>query len=314
LESKRLRLLHKCRLQTIEQLKQLGGRAVQLRPESFELDCVRRAVTSLLTCSAHLIFEVNAENDFARLKSGRFCRCDRLCACCARLRAARLVRDYGRKASSIFRRGGGRFKPVHVVLTVRNGEDLGGRFEMLRSSWAKLLQQRRNHAKGHRVITSVFSESLGGVGSVEIKRGSGSGLWHPHLHAVLIVRSSDVAADLQQQLKQEWEAATGGDSFNVHVGEVHAIERGQVPTADAMRGAFAEVFKYATKGSQMTPADSYEAWMLLRGRKLIQSFGRLFGVREPAVLGDVREDVEFELSERVYVETPGGYVLQVGAE
>jgi hypothetical protein len=302
--------MHAARLQTIAQLRQLRGRARELEPESFELLAVRRAETALLTCSAHLVFEVNELHDFARLKSGRFCRIDKLCSCCARLRAARLVREYGARCGEIFKLARGRLKPVHVVLTVRNGAELSERFNMLRVSWSRFLQQRRDHAKGKHHQLSVFIKSSGGVGSVEIKRGSGSGLWHPHMHAVLLVPVELNASDLREELKREWEMVTRGDSFNVHVGEVHAIERGEL-TEEAMRGAFTEVFKYATKGGQMTPADSYEAWHMLRGRKLIQPFGWLKGGDdEPRELCDVRELIDFDLVERVYVETPGGYVLQ----
>jgi hypothetical protein len=310
LESRRLILLHRCRLQTIAQLRQLRAVLPEFRSGSLDADLVNAAATSLLVCSAHLVFEVNEERDFARLKEGRFCRRDRLCACCARHRAARLVREYSARAADVFRRGRGRLKPVHVVLTVRNGDDLGERFGMLRSGWSTLQQQRRDYAKGQRRVSSVFSEAYGGVGSVEIKRGSNLGLWHPHMHAVLVVDVDQDARQLQAQLKREWEAATAGDSFNVHVGEVHAVESGRAATADAMRRAFHEVFKYATKGDQMTPVDSFDAWRTLRGRRLIQGFGNLFGVREPHELGDVREELDFELVERVYVETPGGYVLR----
>jgi hypothetical protein len=307
LESHRLRSMAEARLFTLVQLRQLCGRLLELGHDAGEAQHLKRAIAGLHSCSAHLVFEVNEAHDFARLKSGQFCRYDRLCSCCARLRAARFVRGYGNRISRLLNLGRGMVKPVHVVMTVRNTEHLGERFSMLSGSWSRLMQQARDVRKGHRKARTVVGDALAGVGSVEIKRGSGGHGWHPHMHAVLLVSAEADVGDLTERLREDWRAATRGDSCHAKVMDVRGVEAGALPDSMQLAGLCREVFKYATKSREMTPEQSYQAWSSLRGRRLIQTFGKVRAMVEPVDLGDV-DPVTFDLVERVYAESPEGYV------
>lgn len=309
LESRRLRLMHACRIETLHQVGFIAGRARELDRQGrrgFEFSAATTAAGALLGCAAHLVFDVNREHDFARLQSGRFCRNDKLCATCARLRSAHLVRDYGGRAGAVLDRHRDGVKVVHVVLTVRNGDDVGERFDALRDAFRMLIRRRRNFNAGRRGST-FLARAQGGVTSIEIKRGRGSCLWHPHIHAMMIVDRAENVHQLQAELRREWIELTEGESCNVFVGDVHSRNEGD---ANPLRAAFAETFKYATKGREMTPADTYEAWMRLKGRRFVQSFGLLYAVDESDLdLADVQGDVAFELERFVYESTPAGYQL-----
>jgi hypothetical protein len=100
------------------------------------------------------------------------------------------------------------------------------------------------------------------------------------------------------QLRAEWRAITG-DSFVV---DVRPISQ-----ADPVSG-FLEVFKYAVKFSEMTPADTVAAWEALRGRRLIGSAGEFRGVEVPDTLTDGSLDDE-PFAELLYRYLRAGYTL-----
>lgn len=309
LESRRLKLMSACRRETLHQVAFIAGRIRELDRQGrrgFEFNLAKRVAAPLIECAAHLVFDVNREHDFARLQSGRFCRNDRCCSTCSRLKSARMVRDYSGRAGAVLDRHRDEVKLVHVVLTVLNGECIGERFEALRVAFDRLVRRRRNFNQGRRRMT-FLARTQGGVTSIEIKRGRGSCQWHPHLHGMMIVdRDADVG-ELQSMLRDEWIELTRGESCNVFVGELHSLS---TEDGNPLRAAFAETFKYATKGREMTPADTYEAWLRLRGRRFIQSFGLLYAPDEKdETLGDVDVAVAFDLERLVYEYRPEGYVL-----
>jgi hypothetical protein len=159
-----------------------------------------------------------------------------------------------------------------VTLTVRDGSDLRERFNHLHSSQRELWK-RKQRGRG-----SSFDGVAGAVWSYEIKRGSGSGLWHPHLHAVVL---AEVSPD-QSALSREWHNITG-DSF---ICDVRPIQENDT------FGGFAEVFKYAVKFSEQPPEDTVHVWQVLRGKRLLASSGCFRGVAE--VEGLLDDSVELE--------------------
>ena len=78
------------------------------------------------------------------------------------------------------------------------------------------------------------------------------------------------------RLACEWRAITG-DSFIV---DVRPIDE-----ADPASG-FLEVFKYALKFSDMEPADTWHAFQVLKGRRLVASAGLFRGIDIPEQLID----------------------------
>jgi hypothetical protein len=79
----------------------------------------------------------------------------------------------------------------------------------------------------------------------------------------------------QGALSVEWESISG-DSFIVDVRPI---------TGDPSEG-FMEVFKYAVKFSDLSLADNWHAAQLLKGKRLLGSFGLFRGVQVPESLLD----------------------------
>jgi hypothetical protein len=153
--------------------------------------------------------------------------------------------------------------PWLLTVTVRNGDDLAERFHHLKTCWQRWQQKRRDAEKGRGACE--LAEFDGAVYSYELtNRGEG---WHPHLHALVL--APDGCTPSQQTLRAEWEAITG-DSYIVDLRPVQEPERG-----------FLEVLKYALKFGDLTPAQTWAAYMTLKGKRLLGAWGCLYGVPEP---------------------------------
>jgi hypothetical protein len=155
-----------------------------------------------------------------------------------------------------------------VTFTVRNGVDLLERYEHLRKCLREGHKRRSRGARG-----SEFEKIRGALWSFEFKRGSGSGLWHPHAHCIWAC-DKGCGPDVTL-LADEWHEITG-DSFII---ETHLLY-------GDLAEAFAEVFKYAVKFAELPLADNLEAYDVLRRRRLVGSSGVLFGVGIPEGLED----------------------------
>jgi len=222
-----------------------------------------RLAHELHHCGSYLVFREYLESKSVRLHAMRSCRLHLLCPLCAIRRGAKLVSGYLERVEFVSQERS-RFLQM-LTLTVRDGDVLHERFSHLRSSLKRLFKRR------HLVRGSEMEKIAGAVWAYEVKRGSGSGVWHPHVHAFLLCdeRVDPVA------LSREWKEITD-DS---HVLDCHDVY-GQV--ADA----FCEVFKYSLKFGDLSLVDNFDAYKLLRRRRLIGSCGALWGVDVPEDLTD----------------------------
>lgn len=220
----------------------------------------------LKSCGSYLAFRDYFRVGKVRLSSMRSCKKHLLCPLCAMRRGAKMLKAYLDRLE-VIRQEHPTIKAFLVTITVKDGEDLLERFNHLQSSLQTYNDQRRNAIKGLRSLVE-YNKALGAVGSYEFKRGSGSGLWHPHYHAVwLCYETPD-----QEQLAREWHEITG-DSFIVNVTPFHDQE-------DVVSG-FLEVFKYAVKFSDLPLDQNWEGYEALQGKRLVNSFGLFRGVQVP---------------------------------
>lgn len=235
-----------------------------------------------------------------RLSGAIFCKQHLLCPLCAIRRGAKALKAYldvwqtVAKASPALK--------LHLVtLTVRNGPDLEERFQHLSKAY-RLLLKRRQIARAQ----SCLREVAGGVATYELtNKGNG---WHPHVHMLV----ASVEPIDQQQLRDEWEAITG-DSFMCDVREIEQTD---------LVGGFCEVFKYAVKFGDLDHATNWEAYLYLRGRRLLTSFGCFRGVEVPEALTDELLDdlpyvetlYRFTWAKKVYEVAKVSQVITPGAE
>lgn len=217
-------------------------------------------------CGEYLVFRHYFTVQQVRLHAARFCKKHTLCQLCAIRRGAKSLEAYLPRYEAI-RAQRPDLAPYLVTLTVKDGVELGERFKHLHKSQRELWMRKHRGFKA-----SALAGVEAAVWSYEVKRGRGSGLWHPHLHMAAMAASEPDS----RALSAEWHDITG-DSFIV---DVRPID-----TATPERG-FAEVFKYALKFSDMRPADTVAAFQVLRGRRLLGSAGLFRGIEVPDSLTD----------------------------
>lgn len=260
-------------------------------------------IRDLHSCASWLRFHHYYRLDVLKLVEAYTCKRHLLCPFCAARRAAKTVKAYLERLAVVAAERPD-LKPVHLVLTVKNGPDLLERFLHLQSSWKRLMSRRRDMKRAKRGCTQL-AKAAGGFYSYEVTHSKAG--WHPHLHAVLLL---DDWID-RTALVDEWRAITG-DS------QVLWIERigkglGDLSIAGklnaALGNAFAEVAKYAIKFSDLSVADTFTAWCNLKRRRLQGSFGVLRGVKVPESLLDdpLSDEPYFDL---IYRYVAGAYSLQ----
>ena len=242
-------------------------------------------------CGDYLLFRHFFTVDKVKLHAAQFCKKHLLCPLCAIRRGAKALAAYLQRWEAIKLQRPG-LKPFLVTLTVKDGPDLAERFKHLHDSQRELWKRRQ------RIYESSLDGVEGAVWSYEVKRGQGSGVWHPHLHMIAL---AEVEPN-QKRLADEWHQITG-DSFIVDVRPI---------SQDDPVSGFIEVFKYAVKFSDQEPADTVHAWETLRGKRLLASSGCFRGVDVPDDLTDDATDVAgLPFMDMLYRYTKAGYSLEL---
>jgi plasmid rolling circle replication initiator protein Rep len=249
-----------------------------------------KVAESLQDCGSWLVFRHFFRIGEYRMIGGCTCKKHLLCALCAMRRSAKLAKNMtdkimfalGKHPQSI---------PVMISLTVKNGASLEDRYSHLSVNLSRLLHKRRNELSGLKTST-VFSLLQGGAGSFEFKRGSGSNMWHPHCHMIALVDTSTNLQELQENISQEWHEITG-DSFVVDVRPVRFDDE------ETLFKSVCEVCKYALKFNELSFDDQVHAFEVLSGRRLVFSFGCLWGIKLP---DDLHDTIEDELALQPYID------------
>jgi plasmid rolling circle replication initiator protein Rep len=253
--------------------------------------------SELSNCATYLVFHqyYTSPDLELRLAKAHTCKKHLLCPFCARRRAAKSIKKNEERIQHAMAQNK-RLKAVMITLTVKNGPDLTERTAHLEKGCKRLLERRRDYLKKKWGKTE-FRKVAGAVYSYEFtNRGQG---WHPHVHMIALV---DSWID-QEALSQEWQEITG-DSFIVDVRRIKPNKRHG--TLDITSGLL-EVLKYAVKFHDLDLELNWEAYQVLKGKRLLGSFGVLRGIVEADNLLD---DLEPELP---YLELYYRYSLRKGA-
>ena len=216
-------------------------------------------------CGNYLVFRHYLTVDLVRLHGASLCKKHLLCPLCAIRRGAKALKAYVDRWECITIEKP-LLRPFLVTLTVKDGPDLAERFKHLYKAQHELWKMK------HRKYSSPFDEVHGAVWSYEVKRGAGSGMWHPHLHMIALAECLPDAGELAV----EWKNITG---------DSHVVDVRPISQDDPVSG-FIEVFKYAVKFSDQPAADTWHCFQTLRGRRLIGSSGAFRGVVVPENLLD----------------------------
>lgn len=204
------------------------------------------AATALSTCSNGAAFFVDPATAKVRPWVSR-CH-HRMCLHCGHTRSAKVAEQIHLIANKLA-------QPRLMVLTVASvNRPLRDQLAHLRRSFRKL----RNRKLWKSLVT-------GGVYTIEITRNQKTGLWHPHLNAIVGGKYFP-----QQLLRKLWHDVTGGAKI-VWVAKV-----------SDRQGAARELAKYIGKPQHVDewPAPAIRDYAYaVNGERLVQTFGDVYGLK-----------------------------------
>lgn len=236
-----------------------------------------KSAQKLNECGNYLLFKNFYTIGEVKLSKLRTCGQHLLCPFCAAIRASRAIQKYVERINQVLQENR-KLKPVLITLTVKNGSDLAERSEHLMKSFRKLLDRRRDYEKKGRGFNE-FCKVQGAMYSYENTFNEKTGEWHPHIHMFALV---DQWID-QQEFSEYWHSLTG-DSMVVDV------RRAKKEKGHGYSKAAAEVCKYALKFGDLSVEKTWEAFKVLKGKRLTGSFGLLWGVKIPETMTDDMPD------------------------
>lgn len=253
------------RLKSFDSLKQKGFNFIEWATETgvaTQNPTTKKLFLKLFDCGSYLIFRNYITSKRSRMIGSCSCKIHLLCPFCASRRGVKYSSIYKEKIEHLKAESNQNYDLVFMTFTVKNGENLHERFTHLRNSMRFILKRRSYQSRPKYTHHTEMSKLIGGVYAYEFKRGSGSQDWHPHIHMLaLIPKTSKIDISL---LKQEWlEITTDSSVINIKYADDNA---------------YLEVFAYALKFSEMDNIDRWDAYNLLKGNRLISTFGEIIGI------------------------------------
>lgn len=241
-------------------------------------------------CGRRLCFRHYPRSKTTSLYAGNFCNLRYLCPACGSWQATKTTNGYCRKYAAILAQNPDLVAAM-VTYTIRNTEDLPEGLSTLLGARGKMGQKVHDEKRG--CGKTELSKAVGGVVSVEIKRGKNSGLWHAHIHELILLKKGNWID--QKELSREWAQATGDGSWNLSVTKL----RGDSP--EEMRKSFAEIFKYTVKMTDLSPEDNLTAHKACRGKHLIRPWGKFKRTKEEKEKDELF-DIEEPIGDPLYVD------------
>ena len=236
-----------------------------------------KSAQKLSECGNYLLFKNYFTVGEIRLSKMQTCQQHLLCPFCAALRASKSMQKYMDRIIQVMKENK-KLKPVMITFTVKNGADLKERFYHLMGSFRTLLDRRRDYLKKGRGW-SEFCKIEGALYSYENTKNQKTGEWHPHIHMFALIEDW---ID-QEEFAEYWYNLTG-DSIIVDIRRVKP-KKG-MKKFEALQEAISEVCKYALKFGDLSVQDTWQAFNVLKGKRLTGSFGLLWGVKIPENLAD----------------------------
>ena len=232
-----------------------------------------KSAQKLQGCGNFLLFKNFYTIDQTKLAKFHVCGQHLLCPFCAGIRASKSIQKYSERIDEVLKKNR-KLKVALLTLTVKNGSDLGERANHLLKSFRTLIKRRQDYLKKGRGFNE-FCKIDGAMYSYENTYNEQTKEWHPHLHMFALL---DDWID-QEELSQYWHSITG-DSMIVDIRKVKK-EKGL-----GYSKAAAEVCKYALKFGDLSVENTWEAFKVLKGKRLSGAFGSLYGVKIPENLAD----------------------------
>lgn len=266
-------------LKTLRKVSILKGYNVPIIKTLLQLGENRKA-TAIEQCGTFLdIWHDNAGVE--HVKNSNFCR-ERLCSVCAWRRQARFLATTEPALQKIDIEHGNKAQYVFITLTVKNcaAGALSGEITRILKAWDRLYKRKP---------FSAFA--LGGVRSVEVTYNSETNTYHPHLHALLLMKNEYFKRGniiSQHKLRILWQHALQYDyEPYTYIQSIKAKEG-----KEERISATLETIKYSlkTKDFAISAEVTHTLMSALKGRRLISFFGVVAAARREMNMPDIFSD------------------------
>jgi plasmid rolling circle replication initiator protein Rep len=266
-------------LKTLRKVSILKGYNVPIIKTLLDLGESRKAA-AIEQCGTFLEIYNDADG-IERVKNSNFCR-ERLCSVCAWRRQARFLATTEPALKKIDIEHNGKAQYIFVTLTVKNcsAKALSGEITRILKAWDRLYKRK-----------PFAAFALGGVRSVEVTYNAEENTYHPHLHALLLMKNEYFKRGniiSQQKLRVLWQHALqySYEPF-VYIQSIKA-QQGK----DERIGATLETIKYSlkTKDFAISAEVTKTLMVALKGRRLISFFGVVAAARRDLNYQDLFND------------------------
>lgn len=276
----------------IKELENKNSQKLEPLNLSQELYHINRAYGLINDCSKRVYIDKCLDCGTRFFDKAEYCN-HKLCPICARLRALKQM-AYLIPAFHRCLRDNKRI--CFMTLTIKDTDNLEEGLDILERAWQYMTSDdafSRYHFK------KMF---IGGIRSVEIKKGKNSKKWHPHMHLLVI---KDTFSRDFDKLRGLWEIAcqhvTGikGKIGSVDIRGVknrNGIMSGTIFDSVSIMHAVVECVKYITKFDfrDYTPKDLLDLCNAIYSRRTVNAFGVLYGIRSKLELKSGDDLVELK--------------------
>jgi plasmid rolling circle replication initiator protein Rep len=214
-----------------------------------------REIELMTHCGTNLKFSYDVDNKSSELAYANFCR-TRICPQCQKRRSLKLFSNTLKLLEDVK----DNYKYIHLCLTIPSV----GAHEM-RSEITRLYVASRNFFKETKQFCGV-------IRSLEVSLNCDTGMYHPHLHCLVLVRPSYFTSRsylTHEELQKKWGKHIFISNPQVYIRKCENVVKGLI-----------EVVKYASKPIDdvgMTDENKLKFYEdvrdMLKSRRLIQLFG-----------------------------------------
>lgn len=281
----------------VSKLKVINGEPVLNRYGQIEkeVNIYQRYANAIAYCGDKKYFKKCT--DCGRVYFDGFESCkNRFCPVCQKLKSLRLFAKLYPTVMKLMRQG---YIVKMLTFTIKDTERLSDGVSLIKKAFRVFSHENKKYRN---IFDNLY---IGGIKSLEVKRGNNSKLWHPHFHALVISKTAQQdfnavnlmwnktlvklvnSSDTQIYDKKHFD-----DGFYLteeeklvlkdKLGFVH-MQSLNVSSLDTRVKCIYECIKYITKYDENLDTDLPELVTSLKGIRTVDSFG---------ILRDIEKDIE----------------------
>jgi len=246
-------------------------------------------IENVNACGSWLEFRNYYKVDITKLSSANFCKKDKLCPACAMRRASKQVKkvyDYFQENPELKKKYW-----YYIVLPVKHNssEDFETVFNRAKDGLKSLRKSINNNKRG-KGRESFFSQFNGLFYSFEVTKTKNG--WNNHIN-LLCCADKEIQGIrkkgktfIHNDIMRDWKKYTDNESY------VHSINKIDISNEDSLIKNLLEIFKYSLKFQDLKNEDLLEVYEKTYKKRLLGSFGSLYGIKihvdlnDSEVLGD----------------------------